>query len=482
MRQRDDRVQPTAFGRFGPLSRRELVRRTGLTGAALVGTPLLASMRVKSTFAQDIPRATSSATVDGKLEVLQDQDFHPDHNAFLRAEIEAYCQHNNWDYEITDVAGFQGGGDLNQLLVASVEAGDAPDLLIKDHQVRQLHFLGVLEPTTDLTEEMIGLFGEVQPAMTQDTFFEDQWWGVPFFTRAGGYYIRTEILSEAGIDMGEGLATLDQRREAALAMSNPDEQIWGWGITANRSGDGRATVWAALFSFGSTLQDETGELVTFNSPESVDALEWLAETYSAEQWAPMLPPGIGTWTDTSNNEAFLAGTLAMTQNAGTMYAKAVLEKVPFAQTIAWQYTPVRNSDGATLDRMGGTKFHIIKDTKNKEASYDLIRHLLTEPVQQRLWQTSTSYVLPAYRNGWSHELIQGVDNSARAEPYVWSESGFTGLRWPGPASPAVDSVAGGNDHTDMVAELLQGRSAAEVVEDYHERFVQSWQDFGLKGE
>jgi multiple sugar transport system substrate-binding protein len=459
-------------------------RRRFLQGsAAAVAAPAFLRMTSRGISAQDeIPKEKSSATVDGKLSVLQDQDFHPDHNAFLKAEIEAYCQFNGWDYEVTDVAGFQGGGDLNQKLVASVQAGNAADLLIKDHYVYQLQFLGVLEPTTDLTNEIIGLNGDPTPEFKNNSFFDDQWWSVPFFTRAGGFYVRRDIMTAAAVDLDAGFHTLDQRRDAALKVSDPDGQMWGWGITINRSGDGRAFVQNTLFDYGSKIQDETGEIVTFNSPESIAALEWMKETYSGDQWSKMLPPGINAWTDTSNNEAFLAGTIAVTQNAGTVYAKAVFDKVPFAGEIAWMPYPQRISDGAYIDIMGGTKFHVIKGTKNKDATYDLIRHLMTEPVQEKIWTISQSYALPAYKNGWAHELVQSVDNSKRIEPVVWNDAGFTGLRWPGPYSAAVDSVSGGNDHTDMMAEVLQGGEIAKIVEDYHKRWVQVWQDFGLKGE
>src|SRR5262245_38737156 len=117
-------------------------RRRFLQGsAAAVAAPAFLRLTSNGAHAQDdIPKEKSSATVSGKLSVLQDQDFHPDHNAFLKAEIESYCQFNGWDYEVTDVAGFQGGGDLNQKLVASVQAGNAADLLIKDHYVRQLQY------------------------------------------------------------------------------------------------------------------------------------------------------------------------------------------------------------------------------------------------------------------------------------------------------------------------------------------------------
>ena len=51
------------------------------------------------------------------------------------------------------------------------------------------------------------------------------------------------------------------------------------------------------------------------------------------QLSQMLPPGVNAWNDISNNEAFLAGTLGITQNAGTMLAKAYFDKVPHAESI-----------------------------------------------------------------------------------------------------------------------------------------------------
>ena len=44
----------------------------------------------------------------------------------------------------------------------------------------------------------------------------------------------------------------------------------------------------------------------------------------------MLPPGVNSWTDPSNNEAYLAGKIFFTNNAGTMFAKAVFDKNPVA--------------------------------------------------------------------------------------------------------------------------------------------------------
>ncbi len=465
----------------GPLGSR-LNRRDVVRGAAGAGLGLAALGRGgMPAFAQEeIPRTPSTATVDGTLQVLQKLDFHPDHNQFIKDEIAAFAEASGWQVEVSEV-GSLNSGEVAQRLVAGVQAGNAPDVYFDNIPVRQFQDLGIFQDVSDLTAEMVEQFGETTPAMNNNANFNDAWWGVPWFTRIDGWWARRDIFEPAGIDTTT-LTTLDARRQAALDVSDPANNLFGWGITINRSTDARALVQQVLFHFGSTLQDESGDVVTFNSPESVAALEWLAETYSSETWAPMLPTGWAAWTDTGNNEAFLAGILALTQNAGTMYAKAVLDQVPFADQIDYLPNPLRLSDNMPVDQLGGVLLHVVEGTRNQEASYDLIRHLCSEAVQKRIWTISRAYAVPAYRNGWTDPIIADNPNATRAETATWDNLEFTGLRWPGPASVAVDAVSGGFDQVDMIAAVLQGQPAQQVVEEYHDRWVLLWQDYGLPGE
>jgi len=431
----------------------------------------------------EIPRTPSSATVDGTLRVMLKDDFHPDHNAFMRAELEAYAAASGWEIEITDVAGYVGGGDLYQKLLAGVQAGDAPDLLIHDPGVRNFVTLGLVQPVDELVAEATTAYGEPIPGAVFDSTVDDTWYAVPFFTRTGGYYVRQDIFEENGIDIIAGTEYYETMRETALAISKPDENLWGWGVTVNRSGDGNSVVQNVIFRHGGHLQDETGDIVTFNSPETIEALKWLAATYTEEQWAPMLPPGVLAWIDTSNNEAFLAGQIAITQNAGTMYAKAVFDQVPFVDQIAFIPYPKRISDDAYIDFMsGGMRFYQITDARNPEATADVIRHFLTLPVQERVWSISTGYALPAYASGAENPIITGDPNSARGMEIALTDTGFYGLAWPGPVNEAVGSIGEGVFFTDMMSEIIQGRSAEEVVAEYHDQFVQIYQDFGFPGE
>ena len=466
--------------------RSSLSRRSVMQGAAVAGAGAAGLSRLNWAAGQEatpvpIPRAKSSATVDGKLQVLQKTDYHPDHNVFVRAEIEAYCAEQGWEVEVSEVGGGQSSGEIAQRLVAGVQAGNAPDMYFDNIPVRQFQYLGVLEDVTDLTNEIIASNGEATPGFNTAGFFDDAWFGVPWFTRVDGWWARTDIFEPAGIDVTT-LIDLNSRRDAALQITDAANNRWGWGITVNRSGDGKAIATSVCLAFGSTIQDEAGEKITFNSPESIAALDWFKETYTSEKYAPMLPTGWGAWVDTGNNEAFLAGTLVLTQNGGTLYAKAQLDGVPFADDIAYMPNPVRMSNGGNVDQLAGVFLHVIKDTKNRDASYDLIRHLLSLPVQQRIWEISLAYAVPAYKNGWSDPIVANTPNSKRAEPAVWNNIDFTGLRYPGPSSAALDAITGGFDQTDMIAEVLQGRSSADVVAEYHDRWVQVYQDFGLPGE
>ena len=60
----------------------------------------------------------------------------------------------------------------------------------------------------------------------------------------------------------------------------------------------------------------------------MQAVTFLADIYTNPKYKNMLPPGVNGWTDTSNNEAWLAGTLGFTNNAYTLYAQSFATKNP----------------------------------------------------------------------------------------------------------------------------------------------------------
>jgi ABC-type glycerol-3-phosphate transport system substrate-binding protein len=283
---------------------------------------------------------------------------------------------------------------LLKTLSADVQAGTAPDAFFGDINVRLFQSEGVLEDTDTLTREAIQQHGATYPGYEDSTIFGSKWWGVPFYGHAAGMYVRRDIFARHGLDIERDTETYERLRESAFQVSDPANNLWGWGTTISGPPEGSFNAQQTLLRFGSQLQDQSGQQITFYSPETITGLRWLQETYGDQKWAKMRPSDLLSWNSISNNDAFLAGTTAITDNAGFLYTKAILDRVPHSQEIALLPRPVRNSDGQRLDALAGIRLHLIKGTRNRVAAADLFRHLLSEPVQRTLLQISPGSILP----------------------------------------------------------------------------------------
>jgi multiple sugar transport system substrate-binding protein len=268
--------------------------------------------------------------------------------------------------------------------------------------------------------------------------------------------------------------------------------MYTWGITANRSGDGETTVREPVMFSGGQLTDESGQVVVLNKEGfregALLGLNFLKEVYTDSKYARMLPPGVNAWTDPSNNEAFLAGKIGYTSNAGTMFAKAVFDKnVTIADDTLYISRPKGLGPKArVLQGADSMRFFIMKGSKNKEAAEQLIHHLLTPDIQREIWKTSTGYAFPTYEWGWDDQFFkQDKYASKMVEPWkttAYDKSGFFGGAWPGPPTPWVASLESSNFWTDMFGEVLGGKSPEDALKSAHDKAVRVAKEFGFKGE
>jgi multiple sugar transport system substrate-binding protein len=340
--------------------------------------------------------------------------------------------------------------------------------------------LGNLVPVTEIVNDNIATYGDITPRMRKENEADGEIWAVPFHVRSDGGWARRDIFEAAGIDV-TALKTYDELREACLAVSDPAAEMWGWGITVNRGGDGGYLVSRVLNGWGANWVDETGQYVTIDSPEAVTAVEWMVDTYTNPQWEPMLPPGILSWTDPTNNESYLGGKVAYTQNAGTVYANAVVNNNPVAPLTLYD-VPKGGPVLESFNGLGGSNWLKIREGANPEAADEMIRHFFTEEVMRGVFTQAPSYAVPAYLNMWEWEEIATSEVSMALQPAALDPAGWNGLGYPGPSTPQMGAVGNGNVHTDMVAAVLTGQAtAAEAVAQAAERSIQIFQEFGAPG-
>jgi multiple sugar transport system substrate-binding protein len=351
----------------------------------------------------------------------------------------------------------------------------------------------VLEDVDSLQKQIINDYGPIFKTANQASFLGGKWYAVHHFTRAGGWWFREKAFKDAGIDPRKDLTDFAAVREAALKASVPEKELWGWGMTVNRSGDGNTIVRDNVLFAGGQLTDQTGQLVVLNTPPyrdyAIAGLTFLKETYSDPKWAKAVPTGVNAWTDPSNNEAYLAGKIFFTNNAGTMFAKAVFDNNPVKDDTYLMLPPKGIGPGGRVLAGGGTgkRWFVIKGAKNREAAEQLIRYMHSAEIQKEMFRISNGYVYPAYEWGWDEPEIKSSDAGSHVtdvwRQYLSHESGYTGVGYyPSAPVPWVESLEAANFWTDMMGEVLNGAAPADAVKNGHAKAVQVAKEFGFKGE
>lgn len=414
------------------------------------------------------------------LWVLHKQDFHPDYNDYMRAHIVQFAEAKGLTLDVNFTAGFQTGGDIT-MVAAAVQAGDPPDVWMDNINPFQLQQLGVLQPLTDLQNEVIARFGEPNPRPKAETYLDGEYVGVTLHCRSDGGFARKDVFEAAGIDI-VALRTFEELREAALAVSDSAAEMWGWGMTVNRGGDGGWLITRVLHGWGATWVDATGTKVTIDSPEAVEAVEWLVDTYTNPAWEAMLPPGVLSWTDSTNNETYLGGKIAYTQNAGTVYAKAVVDGNPVAGVTVFD-PPKGGPVVKDFNGLGGMYLHLLKGAKSATSGKELIMSFFEEDVLRNIYKTAVAYAVPGYNAMWDWEEIAGDPIAQGLKAVALDPSGWTALPWPGPSTAQMGAVGTANLHTDLIANVLNGQmTAAEAVKDAAEKSIAIFKEFGVSGE
>src|SRR5687768_2733758 len=170
------------------------------------------------------------AKITGKLSVVQSRDFHPDHNTFVEKKIREFAEKMGYALDHSWAEAYAGAGNVVAKLTASVQAGDAPDVLIHTLQPAELKFLELIEDTDDLAKKIIAEHGEMLPAVKTRHLLEGKYWAIPHFSRAGGAYVRESVFKAAGIDPTKDLDTAEKLRDACLKAAQPEKEMYTWGI------------------------------------------------------------------------------------------------------------------------------------------------------------------------------------------------------------------------------------------------------------
>jgi multiple sugar transport system substrate-binding protein len=416
----------------------------------------------------------------GTLTVIHRTEYFEAVQNLFRDTVAAFADSKSMQLDAS-TANPEAFGDFLSKVQAAVAAGNPPDIAYTSNvSIAQMNLLDILEDVSDVVEEAEKRYGRLMPgtAAPDNAQFDGVWKAIPFIANSTGYFARNDKLEAAGI-VAADLETYDQLRDAALAMSDPDNEFWGWGLTPNQSGDGWGFLMSVINSYGGSYTDESGLVVAFDSPETLAAVEWLTETYTDPKYAPMLPPGILSWGDISNNEAYLAGTIGYTHNAFSVYAQAKRDESPYFPVTVLLRAPL-GPNGIRQDRGDNGWLTIFKGAPNVDAAKELALNLLDPANFVPMASLGGGLFMPAYENLWTEELIAVDPNFSVIKDILSIEEPFTGAWWPAKRNAAIDAIRANGIIEQMMGNITSARmNPPEAVTNAHQQIVDIFEEGGI---
>jgi multiple sugar transport system substrate-binding protein len=433
----------------GLIARREFLRRAAIvTGGTAAGLGLLRKMA----HAQGGP----------KLRVWLFKSFVTAGNDILAKQVESWATERKVQVEM-DWATF---GDREQKFVAAIEAGNPPDMAEMNY-LGPTRYKAALRDVSALAKEIAAARGGLLPYAERVVNIGGQYFGVARLAFGGGFFVRKDLLEAKGIKPPK-LYDPDVV-DMAKKTQDASKDLWGLGQTLNRSDDGNGFMQNILWDYGGGVWDKEGKpaLATGNLKANLEALQFAVDTIQKHK---IQPPGVMSWTDVHNNEAYMAGKLVSTNNGASLYYAMVVRKHPLAEKTQVILTP--GGPAGSFVSAGAYNWGIFKQTKHADLCEDLIRWVEDERRFEEYMKASIGQAGAVYKGRAEH-------------PYWKSDPNFEGMLqnilrsvwvgYPGPLTAAAVEVQAQYVLCDMAGRVVVGglspeaalKEAHKRVEDIH---------------
>jgi multiple sugar transport system substrate-binding protein len=241
---------------------------------------------------------------------------------------------------------FVGWEDITQQTAVTANTNAGPDIIVGFDGAPHL-FAEKLIDLSDIANYLGAKYGGWRVLAGAYGTRQGRFLGLPMGASGGPCNWRISALREVGFDRPpEDHAGFLRLCQELRRINKPAGFALG-----NAVGDGNGFANWLVWSHGGSLVDEQGA-VSINSPQTINALNYLRELY------PTFIPGTLAWGDISNNRAYTAQELWLTQNGISLYFSLKNDPATAAIAADTQITPMPRgladappSAGLTLNAM-----------------------------------------------------------------------------------------------------------------------------------
>jgi len=335
--------------------------------------------------------------------------------------------------------------DFDFKITTAVQNKTGPDLVMFRSSTPIL-FQDALVDVSDIAKALIAKHGDFYAANKAQTFTGQAWVAIPWYTIFPTWMYRIDLLNKANMKVPD---TYDDVPAVAKAVANPAQGLYGFGTALSRSRDGILFTQSVLWAFGMKAASEDGKTITFNSPQTLAGLKYLVDL------ANVMPPGVTGWDDSSNNTAWLAGKLAMTTNAPSIYYQTKTNNPELAANTGHSVWPKGPAGRPVM--MDTYSLAVMKFSPNQDTAKDLLRYLTADEGYTNFYMAGQGFQCPTLATF----AKLSVFGDPKLKPVIETLQFGRTSGWPGPVTRGAAEVEAQGVMTDMVQRVLVDKLTPE---------------------
>ncbi len=347
------------------------------------------------------------------------------------------------------------GNDLQPRITSGIQSGAGPDILMLFNNHPHL-YKASLTDMSDVADEVAKEQGTFDDVSKGNSSSGGKWHSMPSALIGAMNVYRKSLFAEVGAN--EFPKTWDAYRDAGKKLKAKGMPL---GQSLGQSfGDPPTFVYPFLWSFGVTEVDDKGKVV-INTPAAVEAVK-----YFVAFWKDSMDEGGLAWDDSSNNRAFLTGTISSTLNGASIYIESKRKPADYKDDKGKPlfedclHAPLPAGPKGQFGFHTYTSHVVPSYSKNAKAAKDLLRFVHKKENYEKWFTTGEGFYTPGSESWQKHDMW--AKNPVMAPFAVAGKAGKT-PGYPGEPNGKAAEVLTKYLLGNMIASAVKGQSAEDAV-------------------
>jgi multiple sugar transport system substrate-binding protein len=237
------------------------------------------------------------------------------------------------------------------------------------------------------------------------------------------------------------------------------------GVTLNEGVDSNLTLYALLWSYGTSTVDADGR-VSINSPATRRAMDYIKELYTC-----CMPVEVLSWDASGNNQAFLSGTYSWVHNATSIYgfAKHNVSKLRDPKVFEGiDHTLTPAGPGGQHGTATPNNYGIWRFAKEKELAKAFLQYLMDRNRMELMFHVTATFNTPLLkiqeRFDWQRDPKTAVLKDYMKTAHM--------MGWPAPSDHRAEQAVQQDIVPKMFASYVTGKLRLEDAVAWGEAALQ----------